>query len=148
MYIIFNFVKNFLHVCSLILFLGVRNIPEEIWSISKRCPPLPRPTPSFNYRSMPRPWEPNYCSLHLDIEVEGTIFLPSVFRKNTIFHSFRSNVGIRPASGIRPTCLCRCPPLVLILYCERFFKKIDYKLKNKSGFIESCRKIKILIRKI
>ncbi len=24
---------HFLHVCSLILFLGVRNIPEEIWSI-------------------------------------------------------------------------------------------------------------------
>ncbi len=36
-------------------------------------PPLPRPPP-FYYRSMPQPWEPNYCSLHLEIEVEGTIF--------------------------------------------------------------------------
>ncbi len=33
LYIIFNFVKNILHVCSLILFLGVENISEEIWSI-------------------------------------------------------------------------------------------------------------------
>ncbi len=45
LYIIFNFVKNCLHVYSLILFLGVRNIPEVIWSISKGCPPL-HPTPS------------------------------------------------------------------------------------------------------
>ncbi len=48
LYIIFNFVKNCLHVCSLILFLGMGNIPEEIWSISKGCPPLspaPSPTP-------------------------------------------------------------------------------------------------------
>jgi hypothetical protein len=44
-----NFVKNFLHV---ILFLGVGDIPEEIWSIStisKGCLPLtptpPRPPP-------------------------------------------------------------------------------------------------------
>jgi hypothetical protein len=42
LYIILNFVKNFLHV---ILFLGVGNIPEEIWSISKGCPPLPQPLP-------------------------------------------------------------------------------------------------------
>ncbi len=66
-------------MCSLILFLGVGNIPGEIWSISKGCPPHPPtppppPTPSFNYKSMPRLWEPIYCSLHLDIEVEGTIF--------------------------------------------------------------------------
>ncbi len=41
-----SFVKNFLHV---ILFLGVGDIPEEIWSIttiSNRCPPLP-PTPTL-----------------------------------------------------------------------------------------------------
>jgi hypothetical protein len=45
----FNFVKNFLHVCSLFLFLGVGNVPEEIWSIklsiSKGSPPLPPPLP-------------------------------------------------------------------------------------------------------
>ncbi len=34
LYIIYNFVKNSLYVCSLILFLGGRNIPVEIWSIS------------------------------------------------------------------------------------------------------------------
>jgi hypothetical protein len=33
LYIIFNFVKKFLHVWSLILFLGMGNIPEETWSI-------------------------------------------------------------------------------------------------------------------
>jgi hypothetical protein len=41
-----NFVKNFLHV---ILFLGLGDIPEEIWSIStisKGCPPLTPPLPA------------------------------------------------------------------------------------------------------
>ncbi len=54
LYIIFNFVKNCLHVCSLILFLGLGNIPEEIWSISKGCLPLPSPPPLP--RPPPPPW--------------------------------------------------------------------------------------------
>ncbi len=45
----FSLVKNFLHVCSLIFFLGMGNIPEDIWStqlsISKGSPPLP-PSPA------------------------------------------------------------------------------------------------------
>jgi hypothetical protein len=43
-----------------------------------------RPTPSFNYRSMPRLWDPNYYSLHLDIEVEGTIFAFGFLKKYDI----------------------------------------------------------------
>jgi hypothetical protein len=81
-------------VCSLILFLGVENISEEIWSISKGCPPLP-PTPPpppptllelQKYASTVGTPQTNYCSLHLDISKYGGIGLDffSLKVKNSI----------------------------------------------------------------
>jgi hypothetical protein len=79
-------------MCALIS--GRVKLPEEIWSFSKGCPPLPPtppppPTPSLNYRSVPRPWEPPqtyYCSLHLDISKNRGIRLDffSLKVKNSI----------------------------------------------------------------
>ncbi len=86
--IIFMFGKNFLHALSLILCLGLGNIPEEPWSIklsiSKGSSPLPRPPPPpLNYRRVPPTGEPpppprliigHFTQTFEKIEVQGAMF--------------------------------------------------------------------------
>ncbi len=104
-----------MYAFSLILFLVVRNIPEEIWSISNGCPPvpptLPRPPPPPSITEVCRDQGTLLLLTSFRHQGRGQDLCLQFFEKIRYFTPFDRISGIRSASGIRPTCLCPCPPL-------------------------------------